>query len=368
MKKLDSYKVSLNENSYGIYIGRNLLQSLGDFIPNETKYSKIIVVTDKIILKKWRKLIIKNFKENLNCEVISIEGGEKTKSFRYLENLIEKILKIGVDRKALLICLGGGVLGDLVSLASSLILRGIDLIQVPTTLLSQVDSSVGGKTGINSKYGKNLIGTFKQPKAVIISTELLDTLPKREIKSGYAEILKYAFIKDKDFFKWLEINAIKLLNLDSKTCAYAIKKSCSIKAKVVSKDEKESGLREILNFGHTFGHAIESTTGYSKKILHGESIFLGMYLAIKFSVFMKLCSTKILNSYINHLEQIKVPFKLADYKIRTSPSNFIKHMKFDKKVKNDKIKLVLIKGIGDPVRLFLQDETNLKKFLRNELD
>ena len=273
MKKFDNYRVSLNKNSYEIYIGRDLLKSLNKFIPKKNKYTKIIVVTDKIISKKWGKLIEKDFKENLRCEVISIAGGEKIKSFKYLEFLVEKILKTGIDRNALLICLGGGVLGDLVSLASSLLLRGVDLIQIPTTLLSQVDSSVGGKTGINSKYGKNLIGTFKQPKAVIISTEMLETLPKREIKSGYAEILKYAFIKDKEFFKWLEINGKKLLKLDSKSCIYAIKKSCLIKAKIVSIDEKESGIREILNFGHTFGHAIESITGYSKKILHGESIF-----------------------------------------------------------------------------------------------
>ena len=368
MTEFTKYTVSLNKNSYNIYIGRNLLKSLDDFIPKESKYSKIIVVTDKIILKKWGKLIEKNFKENLECEVISIVGGEKTKSFKYLEFIIEKILKIGVDRKALLICLGGGVIGDLVSLASSLILRGVDLIQIPTTLLSQVDSSVGGKTGINSKYGKNLIGTFKQPKAVVVSTEILQTLPLREIKSGYAEILKYALIKDKIFFKWLEINAIKLLKLDAESCIYAIKKSCSIKAKVVSIDEKESGIREILNFGHTFGHAIESLTGYSKKILHGESIFLGMYLAIKFSIFMKLCNKSILNSYTKHMQQIKIPFRLTDYNIKTSPSNFIKHMKFDKKIQNNKIKLVLIKGIGNPVRLFIENEKNLKNFLRNELN
>ena len=367
MASISNLTVKLGKNSYRILIEKNFPLKIKKKFPQINKFSKIIVLTDKTINNIFYNEIDK-FCNELKSEKIILPSGEKTKTFKYLEYLMNKILSKKVDRKALLICIGGGVIGDLVGLAASLTLRGIDFIQIPTTLLSQVDSSVGGKTAINSIYGKNLIGTFYQPKIVIISLYFLRKLPKREIISGYAEILKYSLIKDKAFFTWLENNSKKILKINSNACAEAIRESCRIKSLIVSKDEKEKNLREILNFGHTFGHAIESTTGYSKKILHGESIFLGMYLAIKFSVFMKLCSTKILNSYINHLEQIKVPFKLADYKIRTSPSNFIKHMKFDKKVKNDKIKLVLIKGIGDPVRLFLQDETNLKKFLRNELD
>ena len=213
--------------------------------------------------------------------MIILPDGEKIKSFKYLQELIEKILKFGVDRNSLIICFGGGVLGDLVALAASnLFLRGIDFVQIPSTLLAQVDSSVGEETGINSKYGKN-IETFKQPKSVIISIDILKTLDKREIISGYAEILKYSFIKDPLFFNWLKLNGKKVISLDPSSCIYAVKKSCSIKSNIVSKDEKEIGIREILNFGHTFGHAIESMTGYSNKIKHGESIFVEYYFGNK---------------------------------------------------------------------------------------
>ena len=258
-------------------------------------------------------------------------------------------------------------MGDLVGLASSLILRGLDFVQVPSTLLAQVDSSVGGKTGINSKYGKNLIGSFNQPKSVIISTDILKTLNKRDVNSGYAEILKYSFINDKKFFNWLVKNGKKVISLHTESCVYAIKKSCSIKSKIVSIDEKEKGIRELLNFGHTFGHAIEAITGYKNKIKHGEAIFIGMHLAIKFSTFLKICKKDVLEKYSSHLKNLKINYKLSDYNIRISPKIFLRHMRFDKKVKNNKIKLILIKDIGSPIRLFLENEKLLSNFLKNEL-
>ncbi len=368
MKNLVNYKVSLGKKSYPIFIGKNILGSITRFIPNYEKYSKIILVTDENVYKNNLNLFNLEFPVEMKFNQITLPYGEKIKSFKYLEILIDKILKIEVDRDCLLICVGGGVLGDLSALSSSLILRGIDLVQVPTTLLSQVDSSVGGKTGINSKYGKNLIGSFKQPKSVIISTDILKTLGKRELLSGYAEILKYSFIKDKLFFKWLTKNGKKVISLDSKSCIYAIQKSCEIKSKIVSIDEKEKGIREILNFGHTFGHAIESITGYNNKIKHGEAIFIGMYLAIKFSIFLKICSKDILHHYLSHLEDLRIPFNLKHYKIKISPEKFLKHMKFDKKVKKNKIKLILIKNIGSPVRIFLEEEKKLSNFLKLELE
>ncbi len=367
MESSVSYKVSLEKNSYSIFIGNKNLKNISKFIPNYKNYTKTILVTDKNILEKKKKLLRRELLNELNYEIITLPVGEKTKSFPYLQKLIEKILKLGVDRNSLIICFGGGVLGDLVALASSLILRGIDFIQIPSTLLAQVDSSVGGKTAINSKYGKNLIGTFKQPKSVIISTDILKTLHKREIISGYAEILKYSFIKDASFFKWLTSNGKKVILLEPKSCIYAIQKSCSIKSKIVSMDEKEMGVREILNFGHTFGHAIESMTGYSNKIKHGESIFIGMYLAIKFSIFLKLCDKSILDLYENHLKKIGVPYKLEQYSLKLNYRIFLKHIKFDKKIKKDKIKFILLRKIGEPVRLFLKDEKLLTKFLKNEL-
>tara|TARA_B100000900_G_scaffold232662_1_gene197551 strand:+ start:235 stop:1341 length:1107 start_codon:yes stop_codon:yes gene_type:complete len=367
MDNVINCKVSLGKNSYTIFIGKDILDSINNYIPNSSNYSKRILVTDINVHKKNLRLFNKILKEHFEFELIILPQGEKIKSFKYLQFLIEKILKFGIDRDTLLICIGGGVLGDLSALASSIVLRGIDLIQIPSTLLSQVDSSVGGKTGINSKYGKNLIGSFKQPKSVIISTDILRTLGKRELISGYAEILKYSFIKDKKFFFWLLKNGEKVISLDSDSCIYAINKSCSIKSKIVSIDEKEKGIREILNFGHTFGHAIELSTGFKNKIKHGEAIFIGMYLAIKFSIKLKLCNKNILINYKLHLDNLGIKFKLSHYKIRISPEKFLQHMKFDKKVKKDKIKLILLKDIGTAVSIFLDNEKKLSNFLKDEL-
>ena len=367
MNSVDICKVSLGINSYKIFIGKDIHKSLTDYISNYKNYSKTVVISDKNILKK-NPILFNNFlKKEIEFDQIILPHGEKIKSFEYLELIVEKILKLEVDRDTLLICIGGGVLGDLVGLASSLILRGLDFVQVPSTLLAQVDSSVGGKTGINSKYGKNLIGSFNQPKSVIISTDILKTLNKRDINSGYAEILKYSFINDKKFFNWLVKNGKKVISLHTESCAYAIKKSCSIKSKIVSIDEKEKGIRELLNFGHTFGHAIEAITGYKNKIKHGEAIFIGMHLAIKFSIFLKICKKDVLEKYSSHLKNLKINYKLSDYNIRISPKSFLRHMRFDKKVKNNKIKLILIKDIGSPIRLFLENEKLLSNFLKNEL-
>ncbi len=367
MNSLEICKVSLGINSYKIFIGKDIHKSITDFISNYKNYSKTIVISDRNIVEKNPSLFNKFLKKKIEFEKIILPEGEKIKSFKYLEMIIEKILKLKIDRNTLLICIGGGVLGDLVGLASSLLLRGLDFVQIPSTLLAQVDSSVGGKTGINSKYGKNLVGTFKQPKSVIISTDILKTLNKRDINSGYAEILKYSFINDKNFFNWLVTNGKKVVSLNTESCIYAIKKSCLIKSKIVSKDEKEKGKRELLNFGHTFGHAIEAITGYKSKIKHGEAIFIGMYLAIKFSTLLKICKKDVLEKYISHLKDLKINFQLSDYNIRIAPHRFLEYMRFDKKVKNNKMKLILIKDIGYPIRLFLENEKLLSNFLKNEL-
>ena len=367
MNSLEICRVSLGINSYKIFIGKDIHKSITDYISNYKNYSRTIVISDEKILKKNPSLFNRYLKREMKFEMIILPQGEKIKSFKYLELIIEKILKFKIDRDTLLICIGGGVLGDLVGLASSLILRGLDFVQIPSTLLAQVDSSVGGKTAINSKYGKNLVGSFKQPKSVIISTDILKTLNKRDVNSGYAEILKYSFINDKKFFNWLVNNGKKVISLHTESSVYAIKKSCSIKSKIVSIDEKEKGVRELLNFGHTFGHAIEAITGYKEKIKHGEAIFIGMYLAIKFSVFLKICKKEILEKYTSHLKNLKISYKLCDYNVRISSEKFLQYMRFDKKVKNNKIKLILVKDIGSPVRFFLENEKLLSNFLKNEL-
>ena len=368
MKKFSKLNVKLKDKGYPIFIGENLIKDIKNLIPNFENYTKIIVVTDKIVLKNLSKSFenIKKLSQNKFLG-ITLPASEKTKSFKHLIFLCESILKEKIDRNSLLICLGGGVVGDIVGLAANLLLRGIDFIQIPTTLLSQVDSSVGGKTAINSKYGKNLIGTFNQPKAVIISIDTLKSLQDRQIVSGYAEILKYSFISDKSFFNFLQKKGKKIFALDTKTIIKTIKISCDIKSKIVGKDEKEKGIREILNFGHTFGHAIESYSGFSKKIFHGEAVILGMYLALKFSHYIGFCKNELVNQFCFHLDEMEIPYKLSDYKIKISSANFLKHIKFDKKIKNNKIKLILLKDIGKPVAHIVEDEKVFKTFLDNNL-
>jgi 3-dehydroquinate synthase len=369
MQKIKKLNVQLGLKSYPIFIGVNLLTKIRKLTKNFDYYSKIIIVTDRNIVKK-QKNKIELIENSLKGKVIKIilPGGEKTKSFYYLESLCEKILKNQIDRRSLILCIGGGVIGDLVGLTSNLLLRGVDFVQIPTTLLSQVDSSVGGKTAINSKYGKNLIGTFNQPKAVIISTNTLKSLEKRHVLAGYAEILKYSLIKDKKFFDWLKKNGKKIISLNTEPLHYAISRSCSIKSDIVSEDEKEKNIREILNFGHTFGHAIESLTGFSKKIIHGEAIFLGMFLALKFSRFLGFCKNDIVNEYEIHLKSLKIPYKLKDYGINLSVRKFIKYLKFDKKVKNDKIKFILLKECGKTRSYVLQNQKKLAVFLNQNLE
>tara|TARA_Y100001960_G_C14729537_1_gene856769 strand:+ start:882 stop:1991 length:1110 start_codon:yes stop_codon:yes gene_type:complete len=368
MKKKLSLKVKLGKSSYPIFIGNNLFQDLENLIPNFNGFSKIILITDKIIYKNHYKIIDRSFAKNTkNFQKIIVPAGEKTKSFIFLEDLIEKILKIKIDRNALLICFGGGVIGDLVGLTASLLLRGIEFVQIPSTLLAQVDSSVGGKTGINSRQGKNLIGTFKQPISVIISIEILKTLPKREIISGYAEILKYSLINDKSFFYWLQKNGKKVISLNYESCLYAISNSCQIKSKIVSEDEKEQGIREILNFGHTFGHAIESFTYYSRKINHGEAVYLGMYLALRFSLYLGICKRDLIENFVSHLEELDISYKIKDYNLKITPRKFVEHIKYDKKIKNKKLKFILLQEFGRPFRYILDNEKILMNFFKEEL-
>ena len=369
MTKISRIQVNLVNRSYPIYIGNNLFSSFEKLIQNFTKYSKVIIISDNNVKKSINDFFF-TLKKKLNKNIITfcLPPGEKSKSFKYLELLCEKILEKRIDRKTLLICVGGGVIGDLVGLTASILLRGIDFVQIPTTLLSQVDSSVGGKTAINSKFGKNLIGTFYQPKAVLISLNTLKSLPYRQIISGYAEILKYSLIKDNTFFFWLKKNGHKIISLDKTSLIYAIKKSCKIKSQIVSEDEKEKGIREILNLGHTFGHAIESQTGFSKKILHGEAVFIGMFLAIKFSVFLGFGKKKMVESYENHMKHLKIPFRLSDYNLKFSSKEFIKHLRFDKKINNNKLKFILLEQYGKTLSYTLNNEKLLVKFLEKNLE
>lgn len=282
----------------------------------------------------------------LSKPVLYLPPGEGSKSFAALEKTLDWILSQKPDRKTIIIAFGGGVTGDHAGFAAAITLRGLDYIQVPTTLLAQVDSSVGGKTGINAKQGKNLIGAFHQPKAVLADINVLASLPDRQMRAGYAEIVKYAFIGNAPFFAWLEDNGAKVLAREPAALTHAIATSCDAKAKIVVLDEKESGARALLNFGHTFAHALEAACGYDRTILHGEAVGIGMALAFDTSLRMGLCEDA--HFAIDHMKRLGLPVRIADIDgfPTVTPDKLIDLMAGDKKMANGKLTFILSRGIG----------------------
>ena len=322
------------------------------------KNEKVFCVLDK------KTKINFNFNKQKNIKIISIQCGEKVKTFNGYKDLSEKLIKNNVNRKSVLIAIGGGTLGDLAGFVASTVLRGIDFFLVPTTLLSQVDSSIGGKNGINSIYGKNLLGTFYQPKEVLIDISVLNSLPKKEIRSGYAEIIKHALIKDYSFFCWLEKNANKLLNLDKFILEKAIYKSIMIKLFYVKKDEKEilfnNNSRAMLNFGHTIGHAIESIYNY-KKFNHGEAISIGMITEAKISNYLGMLSSE-------ELEKITIHFKKCGLKIfddTLKGKKIINKLTKDKKNFQNNINFTLIDSIGSSIFYKKLDKNKVYQILQS---
>ena len=269
---MEKVLVNLGAASYEIFIGEGILRGVGEFITGKFTPKALIVTQENIFDKKFIDTLTAR---GISCEVAFIPDGETSKSLSEAEKLYTRAIEFGLDRKSVVIAYGGGVVGDLAGFVAATFLRGIPLIQIPTTLLAQVDSSVGGKTAVNHPLGKNLIGAFHQPRAVFIDLNCLATLPEREIKSGLGEVVKYGVISDEKFFTYLEDNVDKILQRDLKTLAHIVKRSCEIKAEVVSADEREAGLRRILNFGHTLAHAVEEQTAY-KKYRHGEAVAIGM--------------------------------------------------------------------------------------------
>ncbi|MCK5779011.1 MAG: 3-dehydroquinate synthase, partial [Rhodospirillales bacterium] len=254
---IDTLHVPMGERSYDIHVGDGAIARAGNILEHKLRAPRTVIVTDENVAKDWLKPLQKSLDgANIRNRAIVIPPGEHTKSMQHLEGLLDDLLAHNIDRKTTLIALGGGVVGDLTGFAAAVVMRGIDFVQVPTTLLSQVDSSVGGKTGIDTRYGKNLIGAFHQPRAVITDTLTLDTLPMRERLCGYAEVVKYGVINDREFFDWLQVNGKKVLAGDTGARREAIMRSCANKAEIVAADEREAGLRALLNLGHTFGHAL----------------------------------------------------------------------------------------------------------------
>ena len=340
--------IKTKTQNYPVIIGSNLISKLSNLIKNQSIYfNKCLLIIDKNVPKKMIYKINQGFKQK-KIFIHYFKASEKNKNQSNLNIILDILLKRNFSRTDCLISIGGGITGDLGGFAASIFKRGIKFINIPTTLLSQVDSAVGGKTGVNTKYGKNLLGCFYQPNLVISDTNFLKTLPKREVICGYGEILKHSIIANKSFYKYLNKNSSKILQLKSPFIEKAIFKSCQIKKKVVEKDEKEKNFRKILNFGHTFAHAYEASLNYSKKLNHGEAVLLGMNSALRFSMNNKLLSKKEYQSIISHFKSSKLPFNINDYFRLKDLNKIVSFMRTDKKNYSNKINLILLKKIGNP--------------------
>ncbi len=336
-------KVNLGERSYPICIGQDLL-SQSELITQHIPGNSALIVTNTTVAPLYLQQLEQSL-SGIRYQSLILEDGEEFKNLEVLSSIYDFLLKNRYDRNTTLIALGGGVIGDITGYAAATYQRGVHLIQIPTTLLSQVDSSVGGKTAVNHPLGKNMIGAFYQPRAVIADTATLSTLEDRQLSSGIAEIIKYGLIRDIEFLQWLEENLDRLLDREPEALAYAIERSCKNKAEIVAADEKESGQRALLNLGHTFGHAIETGMGYGVW-LHGEAIASGMVMAARLSYTLGWISENDVSRVVNILERANLPVKAPQ---NMSADRFIELMAIDKKVSDGVLKLVLYKAVGHAV-------------------
>src|SRR5690242_7575865 len=339
--------VPLGERGYDIAIGRGLIADLGKRIAALRPGAAVAMVSDETVAGRYlAQAEAALTAAGIRSSRVIVPAGEVSKSWRVLESVCEQLLAARIERGDLVVALGGGVVGDLAGFAAAIVRRGIAVVQVPTTLLAQVDSSVGGKTGINSAHGKNQVGAFYQPILVIADTALLDTLPAREFRAGYAEVVKYGLIGDAGFFAWLEANWRDVL-AGGPAREHAIATSCRAKAITVANDERESGERALLNLGHTFGHALEAAAGFSDRLLHGEAVAIGMSLAFAFSARRGLMPAAEAQRVAKHLAEVGLPTKLSDISGELpGPDGFLALMAQDKKVKRGKLTLILARGIG----------------------
>lgn len=343
--------VNLGERSYDIHIGRGLLNQCAPLLSG-LRLGRVAIVADANVAGLAEDLASHLSQQGLLLgPVIEVPSGEASKSFASLERVCDALLEMGLERHHGVIALGGGVTGDLAGFAAAIVKRGVPLIQAPTTLLAQVDSSVGGKTGINTRRGKNLIGAFHQPMLVLADISALRTLPERELRSGYAEVIKYGALGNADFFGWLEGNHRAVLALEPQAITHVVKISCEMKAAIVERDERESGDRALLNLGHTFGHAVEAWAGYSGRVLHGEAVALGMVLAAEFSRRQGLVSQESPGRMSSHIRAAGLPAGFGDLRELAggslpSADELLAYMAQDKKVTDGQINLVLLRDIG----------------------
>ena len=360
-------QVRTRNKKYPIFIGNNILDKIEKLLKeNLVNFNQCLIVVDINVPKKLINRILNSLRKK-KIFVHYFNATEKNKNQKSINKILSILLSKNFNRNDCVISLGGGITGDVSGFAASMFKRGLKFVNIPTTLLSQVDSSIGGKTGINSKYGKNLIGSFYQPSLVISDINFLKSLPKRELICGYGEILKHAIIADRKFFTFLDKNSFDILNLKSPLIEKTIFKSCSIKKKIVETDEKEMNVRKVLNFGHTFAHAYEATMKYSKKLNHGEAVILGIKTAAKFSLLNKILNIKEFKLIENHLNKLNLPSNINKFFSIKNLSKIVSFMKKDKKNSTGKINLILLKKIGSPIYKLQFNEKKILFFLRKEL-
>jgi 3-dehydroquinate synthase len=341
-------EVALGARSYDILVGDGLLARAGALVAPLLRRPRTVIVTDSVVARLHLETLTAALAAaGIAAETVLVPPGEESKSFAELERLVERLLELEVERRDCLIAFGGGVVGDLAGFAASILRRGVDFIQIPTTLLAQVDSSVGGKTGINSRHGKNLVGSFHQPRLVIADVTLLDTLPRRERLAGYAEVVKYGAITDAPFFLWLEEHGAGVVEGERAAQIRAVVTSCRHKARIVAADEREEGMRALLNFGHTFGHALEAEAGFSSRLLHGEAVAIGMVMAMELSAMLGLCPGEDAARLRRHLAGLGLPTgPTAVPGVVFDAPALVRHMQQDKKVEGGRLTFILSRGIG----------------------
>ena len=357
--------VGLGERTYDVLIGTGLIDRAGDLIAPLLKRKRTVIVTDSIVGEHHgERLSVSLETAGVAVDMIVLPPGEQTKSFEGLADLSDQLLALGLERGDMVVAFGGGVIGDLTGFAASIYKRGIDFIQIPTTLLAQVDSSVGGKTAIDTPRGKNLIGAFHQPRLVLADLDVLATLPSREMACGYAEVIKYGLLGDFAFFEWLEAHVGSVLERDTAALIHAVGRSVEMKAEIVAEDEKEAGRRALLNLGHTFGHAIEAEMGFGDALKHGEAVGVGMAQAFRFSARQGLCSSQDAVRAEAAIKAAGLPTRMSD--VRPKPFNadaLIAHCGQDKKAEGGTLTFVLVRGIGDAFVAKDVDRGALRAFL-----
>ncbi len=363
--------VALADRSYEIKIGQGLLEHAGELIALHLKRPFVAIVTDANVAKIHLATLEKSLAaKGITSKAIILPAGEATKSYKYLAELCDGLIAAGVERRDVVIALGGGVIGDITGFAASILRRGVNFVQIPTSLLAQVDSSVGGKTGINSPLGKNLIGAFHQPILVLADLDVLNTLPGRQRAAGYAEIAKYGLLGNSKFFEWLDLNVETIVNggNDLSAIAHAVRTSCEMKAQIVAEDETETGVRALLNLGHTFGHALEAACGYSDRLLHGEAVSIGMVQAFKFSEQLGHCARGLSTQVATHLKRAKLPTHASEIPGSLPPPiELVELMRQDKKAVAGKLTFILAKSIGESFIAKNVEDTAVLTFLEKDL-